>query len=1041
MKKDILEQIKEAKTSRSLTLHDVQITDEIWNELVKLIDLDFLYIYNSEIGIVPQSISNLINLKRLRIIKCKLKEFPISFTLLTNLNDLDINANVISELPKEFKNLTNLTYLDISENPLIKFPQIITRLKKLEDLDLSETEITDFIELEHLISLKKLNLSKCIFKKFPDVGENILKLEDLNISKTVISDYKGLEKLTNLKRLDLSDCQINFLPNEITALSKLQNIRLSRNKFSIFPKQLLTLNNLIDIELDNNNIKEFPKELSKLKFLIDIDIDSNKLTEIPLGISYIGNLQHLNLRNNEITNISSEIFELKKLQRLRLGNNKITNIPAEISELINLNDLDLSRNQISSIPVEISKLSKLRNLETEDNPINALKFGYIISDKENDFRFRFHKLRYEKEETDIFNFSKLKLEISYGDNYIFLKNKNNHGFIELFDHPEKLEMRREFRKREFYESFRYGAGFLINIFGNIETQKTFLTKIRTHIDNWIKAQNIEFDVNRKGYHKEKFVFRFFYFPISEKFERETIIDYDKLLKFKEAKENVYFDDDFGKKLPIIDLLKYIGAENIKIEKKWKGTNYVTNAKIQNFKIFRNIEISFSKNINILLGNNGLGKTSLLQAITFGLLPTENNDYPDNLNEFINFNSEKSDIIIKWGEYENRKLFIFSQGKPADEEPIAPPIQLLLSYGVNFNTNKEQDHTKIVNELVDSESELYFTKSIFEDNYRNLYDPLVILKYLDDKIITSKGLSKEIIKERVLKEFGTIKISAKTISKQISAVTSEIVLINQLLLGTLNEYLSLVEKSEQIQIIYYEDEQRYYFTDLYNNKLELQYLSEGYKDHVLLITDILVRILAAREKLLEKEKKTIINKELFKKIKAVILIDEFDRHLHPSWQRKLLSKFKDDFPNVQFILTTHNPMSILDRDANEIIELKTDETGKIIPYIHNEGTKYLDISKIYLKYFVKDIVSKELHDDIEKYNELLISNKTNSDDFKHLEIKLKAANIGYSINDLRYWKFLDFLKRFPEKDPTKNNEKAGDWDFTDKDWNKLITELE
>ena len=58
----------------------------------------------------------------------------------------------------------------------------------------------------------------------------------------------------------------------------------------------------------------------------------------------------------------------------------------------------------------------------------------------------------------------------------------------------------------------------------------------------------------------------------------------------------------------------------------------------------------------------------------------------------------------------------------------------------------------------------------------------------------------------------------------------------------------------------------------------------------------------------------------------------------------------------------------------------------------------------------------------------------------MERKLKEANVGYIINDLRYWKFLDFLKRFPEKDPEKNNENPGDWDFTGEDWNNLVNDL-
>jgi len=846
---------------------------------------------------------------------------------------------------------------------------------------------------------------------------NSLFLENISFTDEI---WEEIVKLTDLIILNIKKSEIEKIPEFISNLVKLEYLSITNCNLNFFPISITAINSLISIELDKNKIPKIPKEISNLKYLNRISLINNQLTEIPKEISKIKRMEYLNFENNQITNISPEIFKLKKLNTLNVINNKIKNI--------------------KNIPNEISELTNLQYFKIADNPIEALKFFYIISDYDNNFKNEYNEFRFEKKEPDIFNFNQLKLEITYRDKFIFLKNIDNYCFIELFDQPNRINNNKDISKPNFYENFLQYQIFMIYVFGNIETQKEFLTKIRNHFDNWMQKKDFQFGIYKKHEKSETFVSRFFYYPINEKYDNETTINYDKLLKLNEAKDNVYIDDNFGKKIPIIDLLKYIGAENDKLKKEWNGTNYITNFQIKDFKIFKNIKLNLSKNINIILGNNGLGKTSVLQAITLGLLPIENNDYPDNLNEFINFNSKKSDIIINWGENENRKLFIFPQGKPAEEEPITPPLHLLLAYGVNFNTNKEQDHTKIVNELIEGERNLYFTKSIFEDNYRNLYDPLVILKYLDDKIITSKGLNIETIKERVLKELGTKKISDKTISKQISVVTSEIVLINQLLLNTLNEYLSLIEKSEQIQIVYYEDDHRYYFTDLYDNKLELRHLSEGYKDHVLLITDILVRILSAREKLLEKEKKITINKELFKKIKAIILIDEFDRHLHPSWQRKLLSKFKEDFPNVQFILTTHNPMSILDRDADEIIELKTDETRNIISRTHLEGTKYLDISKIYLKYFVKDIVSTELHDDIEKYNELLISNKTSLDEFKHLETKLKNANIGYYINDLRYWKFLDFLKRFPDKDPTKNNENAGDWDFIDEEWNNLLNEI-
>lgn len=46
-------------------------------------------------------------------------------------------------------------------------------------------------------------------------------------------------------------------------------------------------------------------------------------------------------------------------------------------------------------------------------------------------------------------------------------------------------------------------------------------------------------------------------------------------------------------------------------------------------------------------------------------------------------------------------------------------------------------------------------------------------------------------------------------------------------------------------------------------------------------------------------------------KGVVLIDEVDLHLHPKWQQDLIDKLTETFPNVQFILTTHSPHIVSD----------------------------------------------------------------------------------------------------------------------------------
>jgi predicted ATP-binding protein involved in virulence len=43
--------------------------------------------------------------------------------------------------------------------------------------------------------------------------------------------------------------------------------------------------------------------------------------------------------------------------------------------------------------------------------------------------------------------------------------------------------------------------------------------------------------------------------------------------------------------------------------------------------------------------------------------------------------------------------------------------------------------------------------------------------------------------------------------------------------------------------------------------------------------------------------------------AVVLVDEIDLHLHPTWQRKLIGYLSERFPNTQFIVTAHSPLVV------------------------------------------------------------------------------------------------------------------------------------
>lgn len=59
-------------------------------------------------------------------------------------------------------------------------------------------------------------------------------------------------------------------------------------------------------------------------------------------------------------------------------------------------------------------------------------------------------------------------------------------------------------------------------------------------------------------------------------------------------------------------------------------------------------------------------------------------------------------------------------------------------------------------------------------------------------------------------------------------------------------------------------------------------------------------------------------------RGVVMIDELDLHIHPEWQRHLVSDLKMAFPGIQFVATTHSPFIVQSLEANELINLDVTE---------------------------------------------------------------------------------------------------------------------
>jgi len=85
-----------------------------------------------------------------------------------------------------------------------------------------------------------------------------------------------------------------------------------------------------------------------------------------------------------------------------------------------------------------------------------------------------------------------------------------------------------------------------------------------------------------------------------------------------------------------------------------------------------------------------------------------------------------------------------------------------------------------------------------------------------------------------------------------------------------------------------------------NEISLNQLSDGYKSSVSLIIDIAYRMTNLNPH---------FGDDAVKLTPGIVLIDEIDLHLHPSWQQRILGDLQALFPKVQFIVSTHAPAVI------------------------------------------------------------------------------------------------------------------------------------
>ena len=92
-----------------------------------------------------------------------------------------------------------------------------------------------------------------------------------------------------------------------------------------------------------------------------------------------------------------------------------------------------------------------------------------------------------------------------------------------------------------------------------------------------------------------------------------------------------------------------------------------------------------------------------------------------------------------------------------------------------------------------------------------------------------------------------------------------------------------------------------------SQLSFEKLSDGYKSVIIFMSDLLYRLHKNQPKV-----------SSISELSGIVIVDEIDLHLHPKWQRSLISKLRRLLPEVQFIFSTHSPAIIQGASDDAII---------------------------------------------------------------------------------------------------------------------------
>ena len=335
--------------------------------------------------------------------------------------------------------------------------------------------------------------------------------------------------------------------------------------------------------------------------------------------------------------------------------------------------------------------------------------------------------------------------------------------------------------------------------------------------------------------------------------------------------------------------------------------------MQNFRGIRNLDIAFEPDMTVIIGRNGAGKTSVLDALASFM-------------ELIlvsikgmNTRTTHSSISLEDVRFETKSLSLQVQLQIEDEGSKSiqqhelkiefdggPALPIRLMRDVFQKLPKEIGPT--LNYIYYRQNRVFATESTTDRN-----DPE---RVFDPDFIRYDFLDKE------LREIGDLQTWwDRRDAQEARMVRDKNPGYRDPQLEAIRHLVRKIDCFKDITYSSTESRQGLYLIKNNDTPVHVSRLSSGERSYIVLLADLARRL------------QVFAPKTPIEDISAIVLIDEVELNLHPAWQSEIGPTLMNVFNACQFVLTTHSPQvlsEVENRRVRILEEMPTGETEIRVP---------------------------------------------------------------------------------------------------------------